>query len=181
MRTSTKQIIFYIGLTFCGSAFALDTSQHEKTCSEIGFKKKSEAHANCVLELLSRQGVVQSTANSSTSNSPDDATCKSYGFKPGTNAYGECRQKIDFAKQEAVQRQRDYEEQKRQYDAAVQARKDRALGAALMSMGQGLTGQNNRSAVAAPPPPPPPSSQMITIPDGRRVTCTTMGSSTQCF
>lgn len=112
--------------------------------------------------------------------SEDEKICRNYGFKPGTNAYGECRQKLDFAKQEAAQRQRDYEEQKRQYDAALQDRKNRALGAALMSIGQGLTGQNNRSNLT-PQPPPQPSSQMITMPDGRRVTCTTMGSSTQCF
>ena len=42
-------------LVLASNATALDTSNEEKTCSEIGFKKKTEAHANCVLELISRK------------------------------------------------------------------------------------------------------------------------------
>lgn len=47
---------FFSGtLIIANDAVALDTRLEEKICSEIGFKKKSEAFAECVLELITRQ------------------------------------------------------------------------------------------------------------------------------
>jgi hypothetical protein len=174
MRTSIKQIIFCTSLAFCYNVFALDTSQHEKTCSEIGFKKKTEAHANCVLEILSRQSGSRPTVSPSASSNPDDATCKSYGFKPGTNSYGECRQRLDFSRQQVAQKQREHEEQKRQYDAQLAEQKRQrqaAAGLALMQMSSGLMN---------PPKPPPPTNQTIVTPGGI-VNCHTTGTVTNCF
>jgi hypothetical protein len=175
MRTSIKQIIFCTCLAFCYNAFALDTSQQEKTCSEIGFKKKTEAHAKCVLEILSRQGGTSPTMSSSASSNPDDATCKGYGFKPGTNSYGECRQRLDFTRQQAAQKQQEYEEQKRQNDMQIAEQKRQrqaAAGLALMQMSSGLV---------TPPKPPSPTNQTIVTPGGRIVNCHTTGTVTNCF
>lgn len=183
MRTSAKQITFFITFVISASVYGIDTSQHEKTCSEIGFKKRTEAHANCVLELLSRGGPSKSNVKSAVSDHPDDATCKSYGFKPGSTAFGECRQKLDFAKQQAAQKQREYEEQKRQYDAQLEEQKRRrqaAAGLALMQMGSGIASGTYNSPLA-PPRPPAPSSETIIMPGGRIVNCHTTGSVTNCF
>lgn len=182
MRSSINQIIFTFLLLSSGTLYALDTSQFEKTCSEIGFRKKTEAHANCVLDLLSRQGG-SGTARQSASTNPDDATCQSYGFKPGTTSFGECRQKLDFAKQQAAQRQREYEEQKRQYDAQLEEQKRRrqaAAGLALMQMGSGIASGTYNSPLA-PPRPPAPRSETIIMPGGKIVNCHTTGTVTNCF
>ena len=40
--------------TIAISANAADISKYETTCTDIGFKKKTEAYADCVLELISR-------------------------------------------------------------------------------------------------------------------------------
>ena len=183
MRASINKVIVGLFLVYSSSSYALDTTQHEKTCSEIGFKKKTEAHANCVLELLSRQGGSRLNSTSSVSNSPDDATCRGYGFKPGSNAYGECRQKLDFAKQQASQKEREYEEQKRQYDAQLEEQKRRrqaAAGLALMQMGSGIASGTYNSPLA-PPRPPAPTSETIIMPGGRIVNCHTTGTVTNCF
>ncbi len=183
MRSSTPSIVFLLLLLFAGASLAVDTTQHEKTCSEIGFKKKTEPHANCVLELLARSGGTRNNLISSTMAHPDDATCKSYGFKPGTTSFGECRQKLDFARQQAAQKQREYEEQKRQYDAQLEEQKRRrqaAAGLALMQMGSGIASGTYNSPLA-PPRPPAPTSETIIMPGGRIVNCHTTGTVTNCF
>lgn len=182
MRTPTSSIVFLFLSLFASVSLAIDTSQQEKTCTEIGFKKKTEAHANCVLELLSRNSSSRKT-NISTAIHPDDATCQSYGFKPGSTAFGECRQKLDFAKQQAAQKQREYEEQKRQYDAQLEEQKRRrqaAAGLALMQMGSGIASGTYNSPLA-PPRPPAPTSETIIMPGGRIVNCHTTGTVTNCF
>jgi hypothetical protein len=123
--------------------------------------------------------------------SEDEKICRNYGFKPGTNAYGECRQKLDFAKQDAAQRQRDYEEKKRQYDeqvAAIQKERDRQRGMKQLELGlRMMSGQPIQDAVretAGMPPlpkPPGPVNQTIIMPGGRIVNCHTTGTVTNCF
>jgi Zn-dependent protease with chaperone function len=43
---ATASLLFWSSLAIC-----LDTSQEEKVCSDIGFKKKTPAYGECVLEL----------------------------------------------------------------------------------------------------------------------------------
>lgn len=189
-------LINFIKITLIITAFlythsyAIDTSQQEKTCAELGFKRKTEAHANCVIELVTRNGT-NSRATTITNSNPDDTTCRNYGFKAGTTPYAECRQKLDLAKQQAYERQREYEEQRRQYDAqvaAIKKEKDRERGLKQMELGlRMMGGQPIQDAVretAGMPPlpkPPGPVNQTIVMPGGKMVNCTTTGTVTHCF
>jgi hypothetical protein len=187
--------VISIVLLFCvGLAHALDTSEQEKACLDIGFKKKTPAFANCVLELMDRQGSGNSASNSNnqtySSNDPDDATCQKYGFKPRTNEYANCRQQIDIAKQQAQQQLAQYEEQKRQYDAQMaeyKKRRETAANLALMQCGLNMMSTGNCSGVRnvgpAPIAPMAPSYGPRTyyLPGNRVMTCTTSGNITNCF
>jgi hypothetical protein len=169
------------------NVFAVDTIFEEKTCADIGFKPKSEAFGNCVIELVNRknksQQVKAATApviakqKSISASAPsqevvamgdgseDDSICQKYGFKPATSSYAECRQKIDLAKQQAQQQQAQYDEQKRQYDQqkSEQDRQRRLQASAkLMDLSQRIAGGQNiadayRGASGLPPLQPPVS------------------------
>ena len=181
------------------SIFALDTFREEATCSEIGFKKKTEAYANCVLELLDRNS---KTASRGPVSDQDDATCRKYGFKAGTPDYGRCRQQIDMAKSEAAQRQREFEARQREYEAqqqayaaqAAQDEKDRKFAASMALLGMGsrmMQGQSpyfsqNLGAAMNGQVAPPPQMDMsgprtYILPGNKMMTCTTTGTITSCL
>lgn len=218
MRTSVIRIIKLITIvSFCGNVFAIDTSTEEKTCSEIGFKRKTEAFGNCVLELIDRKNksqqvkaartttpsnnaIRQSTAQNQRpaqekppspivgDGSPDDNTCQTYGFKPGTANYSECRQKIDLARQDGQRQQAQYEAQQRQYEAQMaeyKRQREMAASMALMQMGLGMMAGGSPATNFAPPPVAPVAprnnTQTYFLPNGRAMTCTTTGSHTNCF
>jgi hypothetical protein len=163
----------------------LDTSSEEIECTNLGFKKKTEPFASCVLELLDRKSIA------ATGNDPDDAACRKYGFKPRTPGYSECRQKIDMFKAESQQRQVTYEAQKKQYDeqvAAIEKERKRKASMQTFAMGMGmLAGQTPMQAYGTsqgyPPAPLPPSpmNQTYVFPGGKMMNCTTVGSTTNCF
>lgn len=185
MRSSIVKIVLLC--LFASPVYGIDTTEQENICSEIGFKRKTEAYANCVLELLSREAIPQNNLQSNA----DDLICKKYGFKKHTNAYAECRQKLEFTKQQALHQQREYEEQKRQYDEQMaQIKKDRDRQRAMKQLELGLRmmgGQSPQDAVrdtaGVPPMPkaPGPLNQTIIMPGGRMVNCTTNGNITNCF
>ena len=167
---------------------AIDTSAEEKTCLDIGFKRKTEAFGNCVIELAGRNG---SSLNYSTDGNSDDKACRGYGFKPNTNDYASCRQRIDLAKQSAKQQQDIYEQQKRQYDAqvaAIEKQRERDRSAKQLELGLRMMGgqsiQNAAMATARMPPlpqAPGPITQTLSMPGGRMMNCTTTGTVTNCF
>jgi hypothetical protein len=195
MRTSPIRIAKL--LFFCiiaGNVFALDTSVEEKTCSEIGFKRKTEAFGNCVLELFQRKGGQDARNQSQTagqapiSNDPDDATCRKYGFKAGTNEYAQCKQQIAQAKQDAQRQQAQYEAQQRQYQAQLieqKRQRETAASMALLNMGLGMMAGGSPQTNFGPPPvaPQPPANLNRTyiLPGGRMMNCNTTGSITNCF
>jgi hypothetical protein len=192
MRIATFKVTFISLLFWAYPSFGLDTSAQEKTCSEIGFKKKTEAFGNCVLELVSRSGGVSSqSSQTSFSNDPDDAACRGYGFKPNSSDYASCRQRIDLAKQSAKQQQDIYDQQKRQYDdqlASIEKQKAKERNLKQLEMGLRMMGgqsvQDSAMATARMPPlpqAPGPITQRLTMPNGRSMTCTTVGSNTNCF
>jgi hypothetical protein len=164
---------------------SLDTTEEEKMCTEIGFKKKSPPYANCVLELFERRA-----ANKLGSN-PDDAACRGYGFKPNSADYAACRQQIDIARQNANRQQSQFEEQNRLYEEQIamqkkeirRANNQRALDTSLRLLG----GQSPADAVVstgtgAPIRPTNSSnSQLIQMPNGRMMNCITNGGLTQCY
>jgi hypothetical protein len=192
MRIATIKVIFISLLFWVSPSFGLDTSAQEKTCSEIGFKKKTEAFGNCVLELVNRGGDASSKpSQASFSNDSDDAACRGYGFKPNSGDYASCRQRIDLAKQSAKQQQDIYDQQKRQYDdqlASIEKQKAKERNMKQLEMGLRMMGgqsvQDSAMATARMPPlpqAPGPITQRITMPNGRSMTCTTMGTNTNCF
>jgi len=187
------------------AAYALDTSREEAVCLDIGFKKKTEQFANCVLELMDRN---PRTGSRDTATDQDDTTCKKYGFKAGTPDYGKCRQQIDLAKNEAGQRQREFDSRQREYEAqqqayaaqAAQDEKDRKFNAGMALLGLGsrmMQGQSpyfsqNLGAamngqVGSPPQIAPPLQMDISgprtyiLPGNKTMTCTTTGSITNCM
>jgi hypothetical protein len=187
MRVTAFKVIF-IYLVFVGvNAQALDLSSHEKTCQEIGFKKKTQAFGECVLELAERTDQATSTPKNS-----DDDTCRKYGFKPNTPLYGECRMKLDFAKAESLKQQQQYERDQAAYEqqmAAIQKERERQRAMKQLELGLRMMGGQspidavNSVGTNAPiaPRAPTPINQTITMPNGRMVNCTTMGTMTNCF
>lgn len=177
-------ILFFtlIFLPSLASAQALDLSRYENMCADIGFKRKTPAFGECVLELRSKD-VVEKPAPLITSNSnivdqsPDHATCSRYGFTSGTTEYAQCRMQIDLARKQAIEQQRQYEEQL----AAQKKAKDRARGEAAFLMGLGMmsgqvpgAGFNNNFLT------PPPAMRVYNLPGGKSMTCSTMGAFTNC-
>ena len=196
MRVTFIKLInsLLVSLSIFGYAYALDTSEEEKICVEIGFKRKTESFGNCVLELVQRKGYQsnrqssQTTSQSFISNDPDDATCRKYGFRAGTNEYAQCRQQIDQARQDAQRQQAQYEAQQRQYQAQLNEQKrqrEAAASMALLNMGLGMMAGGSPATNFLPPPvapqPPPNLNRTYILPGGRMMTCNTTGAITNCF
>lgn len=197
-----KRLVFVVLALITVTSFAIDTSAEEQTCAEIGFKKKTEAFGNCVIELMSRKSggntarpantTISSTSRQLSQTELDGVTCQKYGFKPKSDNYAQCLMQIDFARNEAQQRQAQYAEQKRQYDAQVAAAykaREQRKNEALMELGlRMMSGQSPINAAAsvgtgAPmgPPPVPMSTRTYTLPGNKSMTCTTTGNMTNCF
>lgn len=187
MRTPVVKVIFlFFAFILNDTVFANDTAAEEKICSEIGFKRKTEAFGNCVLELHGRKGSQSVTVNSGDS---DDATCLKYGFKRGTNEFAQCKLQIDQAKQDAQRQQEQYAQQQQKYEADLKAYKrqrEDARDMALLELGLGLLGgggSQGSSAGPAPIPPPIPSNEFrrYNLPNGKIMQCNTFGTVTNCF
>ncbi len=158
----------------------IDSSSEESVCADLGFKRKTEPFANCVLELLERKD------NATASNDPDDATCRKYGFKRKSNEYATCRQQIDQARAQERQRQAQFNAQQAQYQeqlAAYKKQKSEAAGLALMGMGLGMMSNTSPMYGGAPVAPVAPQMGPRTyiLPGNRTMTCNTTGNITNCF
>ncbi len=187
MRTPIIKVTFlFLAFILNDTALAKDTAAEEKVCSEIGFKRKTEAFGNCVLELVGRKGSQFVAADSS---DPDDATCIKYGFKRGTNEFAQCKLQIDQAKQDTQRQQAQYAQQQQKYEADLKAYKrqrEDARDMALLGLGLGLLGgggSQGSSAGPAPIPPPIPSNEFrrYSLPNGKIMQCNTFGTVTNCF
>ena len=138
MRTSIVKIVFLFSLlSTCGFSFA-GLAEHEATCADLGFKKKTQAYGECVLELDMRETasrgqavkqILQQTqlqAQQKGDGTNEHQTCVKFGFVVGSAPYSDCRLKIDIAKREQAQRQaaydielQRYQEEQRRYEAQV--------------------------------------------------------------
>jgi hypothetical protein len=192
-----KVVSIFLLLNVNTFVFAIDTSKEEKTCNEIGFKRKTEAFANCVLELVQRNNSSQSVRSTQpsqiSSGNPDDITCNNYGFKTGTNDFAQCKLQINTARQQAQLQQQQYEQQKRQYDeqqakiASDKEKQDRRKAAEVFlryGSGQSVTNAIADTAAGKPFPqtrPQPPQQTSIMLPGGKMVHCETVGNVTNCF
>jgi len=198
MYSSQIKIILTVFIVTCvNPLYAIDTSVEERNCSEIGFKRKTEPFANCVLELIQRNGggrnTTQSTSTQSVSNNPDDRACINFGFKIGTNDFAQCKLQINTARQQSQIQQRQYEEQKQQYEeqqakiAADKDRQDRRKAAEVFlryGSGQSVTNAIADTAAGRPFPqnrPQPPQQTTLMLPGGKMVHCETVGNVTNCF
>jgi hypothetical protein len=190
MRSTAFKIISLSLIFFTSHVNALDTTSEEKTCSEIGFKRKTEAFGNCVLELVQRRGSQPRSQSSQVvnSNDPDDATCRKYGFRAGTNEYAQCKQQIDQARLDAQRQQAQFEAQQRQYQSQLDEHKKRrsdAANLAMLQMGLGMMAGGSSSSNVPPPPVAPQSPQFLNrtyfLPGGQRMTCNSTGNITNCF
>lgn len=178
-----KIIIPIIALFFSVTVFAIDTSSEETTCKEIGFKEKTEAFGNCVLELYERKSKDRSallTQQLKGDGTQNDQTCQRYGYIPDTSDYSDCRMKIDMAQKEAIQAQARYEAELRVYqqqlaDAERARRRDLAMRQLQIGLGMMSGSRSNSTAVINTPPPPQPpiTNQTIRLPSGQQLYCST--------
>lgn len=199
MRTSIVKIVFLLGLlSACGLSVA-GLAEQEATCSDLGFKKKTQAHGECVLELDQRE-----TAEGDGTN--EHQMCVKFGFVVSSAPYSDCRLKIDIAKREQAQRQAAYEieqqryqEEQRRYEAQVAKYKreeERQKDFALMRFGLALAGGTSpyfsenlanagrQSLGLAPSPPTRPQWQenfTITNSAGQMTNCTMVANNINCF
>lgn len=162
MRAAAIQISSIFFISAAGASYAADLAPYEKTCAELGFKRKTPAFGDCVLELFDRAksqhrsaALEEQKRNEEESRrrsaeqaargdgTPEHGMCMRYGFTPGTTSYAECRQKIDIAKADAAHRQRVYEQQQREYQerlAEYKRERERRQGEALLRFGAALAG-----------------------------------------
>jgi hypothetical protein len=189
MRASTLQVIVFAILAYAGGVGAVDLAAHEKTCAELGFKKRTPAFGECVLELDSR--IVNSAKSSAVrlqaeaeqagrdraaleqkarqeaiamkgDGTPDHDTCRNYGFTPQTPDYAQCRLKVDQFRRQSQAQEQEYKSRQQEYQsqlAAQQRAKESRQGEALLRLGLGMMGGSTRSAAPAPTAIPEPPLQ----------------------
>lgn len=160
------KIIFLISLIFFSQPLiteAKDLEEYGAQCKDIGFKPKTPAYGDCVLELRKREGgsnaslVVKNTPSAPTitisakgDGTSEDKTCRQYGFNVGTEQYSQCRLQLSLAKSQFEaqqsqyeQQQRQYQEQRSQYEAQVAAQekaKEKEKSMKLMELGFRMMG-----------------------------------------
>lgn len=181
MNIKFSSIILATGfLLINASAQSLDLSKYEAQCTDIGFTKKTPSFGECVLELRSRDKNKNSappTSNNIGDQTPDHLTCARYGFIAGTAHYSQCRMQIDMARRDAIEQQRQYEDQLAEQKRA----KDRARGEAMLMLGLGMmSGKKPNSEFNNNTITPPQPMRIYNLPGGRSMTCTTMGAFTNC-
>lgn len=139
MRTSIIQVVLASLLACSGAVYGAELSDYEKTCLDLGFKKRTSAYGECVLELDKRSTDQQKQAERARGaqqrqtqeqqelqraargdGSPDHQTCAGFGFVAGTTPYSECRMRISIAKREAQQRQASFDAEQQRYETERQ-------------------------------------------------------------
>jgi hypothetical protein len=171
---------------WCCCCFAIDLAKFEAYCAEIGFKKQTEAFGECVLELAEKNRTFSSPQNQ------DEQLCRGYGFKPNTPSLADCKLKLDLAKRQSLEAQEKYNRDKADYDgrvAVIEKERERQLGMRQLELGLRMMGGQspvnalNSLGTGMPiaPTRPSPIVQSITLPGGKTINCTTMGTMTNCF
>lgn len=190
------------------SAVAQGISNHERVCAEIGFKPKTIAFGECVLELdrrekadnraVNQQKVPKPLIEYSTSaqqtfeQAEDNRACRSLGFTSNSPNLAECRLKLQKLREENTRRQQNYERELAEHESRVAAiEKDRDRERALRQIEFGvrvLGGQTPSDAsrslgnsLPTPPARPQALNQTIFLPGGRVVNCSMNGNIINCF
>jgi hypothetical protein len=193
------------------TAIANGLEAFERTCSDLGFKSKTVAYGECVLELHQRSSKGQNPAVASVDKPPPatsqtsqgDGTkahnaCMRYGFIIDTQGYAECRLKLDIAQKDAQEKQLKYEADQAEYKrqlAIREAEEKKRQSDKLIRMGLNMMsskssnvyeamGDAGRAELGLPPQAPSrPTIQTYTItsPTGKLMTCTSVGNNINCF
>lgn len=170
-------------------------SPHERTCLDLGFKKKTENFGNCVLELYGREqggsGTSQTATVQNGDGTPEDATCRRYGAALGTGEYASCRVQllqVRFQQQQYERQAQIYAEQK----ALAEKQREQARAEKMLRFGLGMMSSTSpyfsdglaRGAMAAelgylPPQPTPPEPVIVNLP-GMRLRCSSFGNTYTC-
>lgn len=172
------------------TVWADDLDTYKATCKEIGFKPKTPAFGDCVLELRKRgQTGSPQVQQTSPSQVTSQAKSKESYEEQATEFFRKQEQEYQRrADEDYARRTAEYERQKTDYDARVAAlerEKERQKGLKLMELGLRMgAGQSARDASMAtagmaPMPPSPPSNNSfrpmenyrITSPSGNSVNC----------
>jgi hypothetical protein len=166
MRISAYKVTCVLSLLVSFDCSSGNLSKHELTCQELGFKRRTQAYGECVLELDQRENKISTQVNKhsqqqkqnqqSGDGSIEHQTCSRFGFIVGTQPYSDCRLRIDIAKREQNQRQAAYEadqqryqEERRRYDAKVaelERQKEKQKGDAMIKFGLALMGGTSPNA-----------------------------------
>lgn len=184
MRTSIIKLGLAFLCFFSVACFGADLAEYEKTCLDLGFKKRTLAYGECVLELDKRATADQKQAerqraeqqrlaqqraadiNRRGDGTADHQTCYGFGFVPGTTPYSDCRLRITIAQREVEQRQAAIDAEQKRYETKLAAEREqkeqeetrRRIGAA----GAALSGwAASRTPPVAAPLPPSPYQQYI--------------------
>ena len=191
MRTSIIKVVLG-SLLFCsGAVYGAGLTDYEATCLDLGFKKRTPAYGECVLELdkrstdqqrqgerarveQQRQAQEQQERQAAQQRqqqeqqraargdgTPDHFTCAGFGFTAGTTPYAECRMRVSIAKRE---------DEVRQQNERVAAEKAQSLAAAQIAAENEAKEARQRQAWgnflqgAAKALTPPPSINCTTTP-----------------
>ncbi|MCO4090134.1 MAG: hypothetical protein HEQ17_14835 [Limnohabitans sp.] len=136
---------------------------------------------------------VAATVTDTEKNSNDSKTqCKEFGFSEGTPNFSNCVLQLELAKRTSAEIEERYRAEQAQYErqlAAIEREKERRRGAAFLELGARIMGGQRpiealgSLGTGAPiaPTRPSPINQTITLPNGRMINCSTMGTMTNCF
>ena len=128
MRTSIIKVVLGSLLVCSGAVYGAGLTDYEATCVDLGFKKRTPAYGECVLELDKRSTDQQKQGERARveqqerqaaqqrqqqeqqraargDGTPDHFTCAGFGFTAGTTPYAECRMRVSIAKREEEVRQ----------------------------------------------------------------------------
>jgi TPR repeat protein len=199
---------FYVGMLTVNSA-----EQRGRELSEIAFlevlkSKLSTQRVNWAkkqIELLVEKGLTKAGRGD---GSEDDKLCQNFGFQVLSSEYSQCRLKVEIAKREATDRQREYdlaklryeqelaryEQQKNDLERERDRARERRQGEAMLKFGLALMGGTSphfsenlanagRQSLGLPPiAPNRPTFQNFTItgPDRRISNCNVFGNNITC-
>ena len=183
MRNSIIQVVTASLLVCSGAVFGAELSDYEKTCLDLGFKKRTPAYGECVLELDKRSTDQQKQAERARveqqrqaqeqqqrqaaqqrqqqeqeraaqgDGTPDHQTCRGYGVILGTPQYSDCRLKLDITRRELEQRRAEMEAASKRESDRIAAEQKKERSAHLDKAFKAMSEFGKPRPVQQPPAP----------------------------
>jgi hypothetical protein len=173
-----KLITLLLLLSFLSICSAEDTTEYEKLCADIGYKKKTEGFGNCVIEFVARSKQAEKSQSSNTDGSAEDIQCQRFGFKPNTKEYSNCRMSLELSNRQSAQAMQENRELQiqlqRQTEAYQRAHADES-SRRWLQLSQDLLKPNTVAPMHTD------TNHTIRLPNGRQVHCDTFGTNTNCY